>query len=57
MRVFQSVSFGSNRQEMPPDFSMSTQWVLVTTFVATLHAAGIATSHCLPVAFFLIPPI
>src|SRR5512132_737078 len=29
MRVFQSVSFGSNRQEMPPDFSMSTQWVLV----------------------------
>ena len=57
IRVFQSVSFGSKRQEMPPDFSMSTQWVLVVTFVATLQAAGMATSHCLPVAFFLIAPI
>src|SRR5207237_4594601 len=57
MRVFQSVSFGSNRQEMPPDFSMSAQWVLVVTFVATLQEAGIATSHCVAGGFFLIAPV
>jgi hypothetical protein len=57
MRVFQSVFFGSKRQEIPPDFWMSLQWVFVATFVATVQAGGIGTSHCVPVAPFLIAPI
>jgi hypothetical protein len=57
MRVFQSVSFGSKRHEMPPDFSISVQRVCVDTLVATLQDGGIGTSQFFPDMPFLIPPI
>src|SRR5881396_2951571 len=57
MRVFQSVSLLSNRQERPPDFSISAQWVFVVELIATLQLGGMGTSHCLPLAPFLMFPI
>src|SRR5207253_11363660 len=57
MRFFQSVSLLSKRQERPPDFSMSAQWVFVAAFMATLQLCGMGTSQCLPLAPFLMFPI
>src|SRR5437899_8149671 len=57
MRVFQSVSLLSKWHEMPPDFSISAQWVFVVEFIATLQSCGVGTSHCLPLAPFLMFPI
>src|SRR6266571_6053728 len=57
MRVFQSVSLLSKRHEMPPDFSISAQWVFVVALMATLQLCGMGTSHCLPPAPFLMFPI
>src|SRR2546427_8307334 len=57
MRVFQSVSLLSKRQERPLDFSISAQCVFVVALMATVQLCGMGTSHCLPLAPFLMFPI
>src|SRR3989442_4271022 len=42
---------------MPLVFSISAQWFFVVEFIATLQSCGMGTSHCLPLAPFLMFPI